>query len=79
MTLFQKPFIQLPQLPLINLWLQNEYDTIQTRSELIEKVFSWLNEIDTTENETRKEALITLAYPLYSILTNLSYESKIQI
>lgn len=77
--LFIKPKVKLTQLPLINTWLQAEYDKIQTRAELIEFVIAKLDEAENTTNLVRREALKTIAYPLFSYITNLSYQSKIQI
>ena len=77
--LFIKPTVNLPLIPLVNHFLQAEYNEIQTRGELIEFVIAKLKESENTKNPVRRQALKAIAYPLYSYLTNLSYESKIQI
>jgi len=79
MMLFIKPTVKLTKLPLINVWLQAEYDKIKTRGELIEFVFDKLQEVENTTNPVRREAIKAIAFLLYSYLTNLSYESKIQL
>lgn len=74
--LFFKPEIKLPAFPIINLWLQDEYDKLKTEEEIIEFIYKKLNEIETTLNPIRRGALIKFIYPLYSIITNKSYQSK---
>jgi len=75
--MYIKPEIKLPLLPLINIWLQNDYNNLHGEEEVIEFVFKKLDEIETTKNPVRLAALKGIAYPLYQIITNKSYQSKI--
>ncbi len=77
--IYLKPEIKLPALPIINIWLQKEYDKLQTKEDIIEFVFRKLNEIESTTNTARIKAIQVLIYPLYSIITNKSFDSKITI
>lgn len=76
---FIKPQIKLPALPIINIWLQKEYDLLQSEADVIEFIFKKQNEIEITNNVARIKAIEALINPLYSILTNKSYQSKISI
>lgn len=77
--MFLKPEIKFPAFPLIMAWIEKDYEQVATKNDLIEFVFDKLNEMETTTNHVRKAALKSVTLPLYSIITNKSYESKITI
>lgn len=76
---FNKPKVILPNKPEINIWIQSEYDAIMSKDELIKFTINKLDEALNCDNPTRKTALEFVAFPLYSFLTNKSYQSKITI
>lgn len=76
---FNKPKVILPLKPKGNIWIQAEYDAILTQEELIEFTLQKLDEALNTEDKELKQSLEFLAFPLYSFLTNISYQSKITV
>lgn len=72
---FNKPFVNLPSEPCINLFLQEEYDKINSREELIEFALNKIKDASNLEDGPTKQAIEFLAWPLYSFLTNKSFQS----
>lgn len=76
---FNKPKVILPRVPKTNIWLQSEYDAIFTQEELIEFTLQKLDDALNCDDRELKQSLEFLAFPLYSYLTNKSYQSKLTI
>jgi len=77
-TTFDKPTIHFPAFPFINRWIEFDYkNRVTTPEDLVEFIHRGLNEIETSNNSVRVEAYKKIIYPLYSINTGKSYESKI--
>lgn len=72
---FNKPFVNLPSEPSINLFLQEEYDLINTREDLIEFALNKITEASNLEDGPTKQAIEFIAWPLYSFLTNKSFQT----
>ena len=77
---FTKPKIRFPSTSFFMLKTRMEYEKITTYSGVINFVMEKIQEIETKHSwSMEKENLKQIAYPLYSIITGRSYESKIKI
>ena len=73
---FSKPDINFPNFPFIMRWIEYDYtNRVNNSKELVEFIHRGLNEIETSNNQTRIEAYKTIVYPLFSINIGKSYES----
>lgn len=75
-TQFIKPDLQLPYLPLINMYIVREYSIVQTRSDYVKFINHCFNVAETSLNEIKANAYHTVGSALYAFETNISYESK---
>lgn len=71
-----KPLIKFSYFPLINMYMENEYEKCKTYSDIVDFYHKWHNEMLVTKNEVKYEAIAKIIKPLYSFLTNKSYESQ---
>lgn len=77
---FLKPIIRFHNISFFIIKVKMQYEEIKTYTGLVKFTFEKLNELDTMDElDDRKRQLKEIAYPLYSILTGISYESKISI
>lgn len=74
-----KPDIYFPAFPLINAWIEADYNDVKTPEELTAFIHNGLNVIETTQNEIKKIAYKKIIYPLLSIQTGKSYESELTL
>ncbi len=59
--------------------LKEDYKDVYTQCDLIEFIFEKLQQVFDTEDKKEQTILESVAFPLYSIVTNKSYQSKITI
>ncbi|QIG62336.1 hypothetical protein [Tenacibaculum phage JQ] len=60
----------------IYLWMESDYKKCKTIADVWAFYYNWHKDMQTTKNKYRYEAIKKIVYPLYSILTNKSYESQ---
>ncbi len=78
-TTFDKPTIIFPASPIINIWIEFDYALIETLDDAIKFIHKGLEIIENNGNEVATAEYKKAVYPLYSMITNKSYESKILI
>lgn len=71
--------IQIPTTPFICAYIKYDWEEVETFEEATNFVHKWLNNYETSKNKIKKQAIKQWVFPIYSILTNKSYESKITI
>jgi hypothetical protein len=64
-------------MPLIGMYLNADYNKANTVEEITNLVHKWLDVSETTTNEVKKYWYQISAQNLFSILTRVSYETKI--
>ena len=73
---FYKPDLNLPKFPLINLWIDFDYQNVQSFDELVDFTYRCIDKADESDNPVRKQAYFRVAAYLYSLITGISIESK---
>ena len=76
---FYKPEITFFANHPIGFELKKDYDLVFTQRDLIEFIFRTLQEAIDNNDGKEKAILEMIAIPLYQIVTNKSYQSKITI
>ena len=78
---FKKPDLSLyfAGLPIIGIYLKNEYNKVKTFSECVAIFHNWSKIADETTNEVKKQCYSMGASLLYQLLTGKTFESKISI
>ncbi len=59
--------------------IAKDYKGVYTQCDLIEFIFEKLQQVFDSEDKQEQIILESIAFPLYSIVTNKSYQSKITI
>ena len=78
-TKFDKPTIAFPSFPFINMWIEFDYQCIETFDDAIRFIHKGLEIIENNSNEVATAEYKKVVYPLYSMMTDRSYESKLLI
>jgi len=73
---FHKPDIKFPVFPFIYCYIESAYIKVRTYQDFVEFIHKCMNEAERTKNSVRQAAFTTIANALYSIETNMSFESK---
>jgi len=73
---FSKPDINFPMFPFVYAYIESAYIKVETYQDFVAFVHGCMNEAETTKNNVRKAAYTTIANALYSVETNVSFESK---
>jgi hypothetical protein len=73
---FAPPDIDFKKFPLIGKWIEFEYSKINSFNDCVDFIHNCLNVAETTENAVKKECYQTIASYLYSVETNINYNSK---
>lgn len=73
---FAKPDIKFPVFPFVYCYIEHAYNKIETFQDFTEFIHKCMNEAERTKNNVRKAAFTNIANALYSIETNMSFESK---
>lgn len=73
---FSKPDINFPMFPFVYAYIESAYIKVRTYQDFVEFIHGCMNEAEITKNNVRKSAYTTIANALYSIETNVSFESK---
>lgn len=60
-------------------WIKSDWDKVETIEDALDFYHKWHNDMLTSTNEVRIYSIKTIVYPLYSMLTNISYESNLKI
>lgn len=71
--------IYLLSIPIVGVGLLREYDEAKTYEEIIEWVFRVLKKSDDGHNEYIKKLYLVIFEALYSVFTNRSYSSFIEV
>lgn len=71
------PNINIPTSPFICAYIKFDWEQVKTFEQATNFVHKWLDEYEVTQNGTKKQAIKQWVFPIYSILTNKSYESKL--
>jgi hypothetical protein len=66
-------------MPLIGIWLRAEYEKVKSLESMINLTHKWFLEADSTSNPIRKQCFYAAAQYLYTTITGMSYESKLNI
>lgn len=73
---FNKPDINFPMFPFVYAYIESAYIKVKTYQDFTEFIHGCMNEAERTKNSVRKAAYTTIANALYSVETNVSFESK---
>jgi len=73
---FHKPDIKFPVFPFIYCYIESAYRKVETFEDYTEFIHKCMNEAEVSGNNVRRSAFTTIANALYSIVTNVSFESK---
>lgn len=73
---FHKPDVNFPMFPFVYAYIESAYLKVETYQDFVEFIHGCMNEAEKTKNNVRKAAYTTIASALYSIETNVSFESK---
>lgn len=73
---FHKPDINFPMFPFVYAYIESAYSKVNTFQDFIAFIHDCMSEAEITKNSVRKEAYTRIANALYSIETNVSFESK---
>lgn len=73
---FSKPDIKFPMFPFVYAYIESAYIKVETYQDFVAFVHGCMNEAEITKNNVRKAAYTTIANALYSVETNVSFESK---
>lgn len=73
---FIKPDIKFPMFPFIYAYIEGAYSKVETYQDFTAFIHGCMNEAEITKNNIRQMAFSNIANALYSIETNVSYESK---
>lgn len=76
MKTFIKPVLNLPMFPIINMRIVSDYSKVKTFTDFVDFINDCLSVAEVTTNEARRQAYLNVASVLYSMETNISYESK---
>ena len=76
-THFLKPDISINSGPFISKYILSDYKKVNTFEEFIGFMHKYIEEIQTTKNNVKKEAYIRVIYPLFSMITDNSYQSLV--
>ena len=78
---FVKPDLSLffAGLPIIGIYLKNEYNQANTWTECVNIFHSWSNIADKTTNLVKKQCYTKGASLLYQLLTGKTFESRINL
>ena len=60
-------------------YMQYDWQCVETIEDALNFYHKWHNNLLTTINPVKIKAIESIVYPLYSMLTNKSYQSKITI
>jgi hypothetical protein len=73
---FYKPDINFPMFPFVYAYIESAYLKVKTYQDFVEFIHGCMNEAELSKNSVRKSAYTSIANALYSIETNMSFESK---
>jgi hypothetical protein len=73
---FHKPDIKFPMFPLVYAYIESAYIKVKTYQDFTAFIHGCMNEAEVSKNSVRKAAYTTIANALYSVETNVSFESK---
>lgn len=73
---FSKPDINFPMFPFVFAYIESAYIKVKTYQDFVEFIHGCMDEAERTRNNVRKAAYTTIANALYSVETNVSFESK---
>jgi hypothetical protein len=73
---FSKPDIKFPMFPFVYAYIESAYLKVETYQDFTAFIHGCMNEAEITKNNVRKAAYTTIANALYSVETNVSFESK---
>lgn len=73
---FAKPDIKFPMFPMVYAYIQSAYNKVETYQEFTTFIHKCMDESERTKNNVRKAAFTSIANALYSVETNMSFESK---
>lgn len=73
---FTKPDIKFPMFPFIYAYIESAYNKVETYQDFVKFIHGCMDEAERTKNSMRKSAYTTIANALYSVETNVSFESK---
>ncbi len=62
---------------LIYIYMQSDWNKVHNLTDALNFCHKWLNDMLTSKNQIRIEAIKSIVYPLFSMITNRSYESKV--
>ena len=73
---FNKPDINFPIFPFVYAYIESAYIKVKTYQDFVSFIHGCMDEAEITKNNVRKAAYTTIANALYSVETNVSFESK---
>lgn len=73
---FIKPYIKFPMFPFIFSYIEYAYNKVENYTDFVDFITICFNQSEITKNDVKKQAYTTIANALYSIETNVAYESK---
>lgn len=73
---FIKPDVKFPMFPFIYAYIESAYNKVETYQDFTTFIHGCMNEAEITKNNIKQMAFSNIANALYSIETNVSYESK---
>lgn len=73
---YHKPDINFPMFPFVYAYIESAYIKVKTYQDFVEFIHGCMNEAEVSKNNVRKAAYTTIANALYSVETNVSFESK---
>ena len=76
MTPFIKPDIKFPMFPIIFSYIEYAYNKVENYADFVDFINICFNQAEATKNNVKKQAYTNIANALYSIETNVAYESK---
>ena len=73
---FTKPEVHFPTFPAIFLWIEADYNKVDTYEQFTDFIHKCMTVAETTSNEVKSAAYTRIANALFSSDTNISFESK---
>lgn len=73
---YHKPDINFPMFPFVYAYIESAYNKVETYQDFTAFIHGCMNEAEITKNNVRQAAYTKIASALYSIETNVSFESK---